>query len=238
MNSLIKQQIMGMITNWPYFLNYRWFTKGWFRLSLFVAGICAIWIAFDAISPKHISISVNFTDEDVELFKDEMLKEYPLCNISSKLDKCDNGKNIIDYHYGHLTLINDGRAFQVHRSKFGDREGKVSAFTRSNAINQAVNRTIDTYDSIDFSDGWVIKNEVYGIKSFLTDHSIMPGLKERFFVWARVAAICCAISWIMLAFILPFFIAISIAVSKCILSLIHRYICWILRGFLEEHKNN
>ncbi len=220
--------------------------KGIFRASFLVSLVCALFGAFIWAPYRSTPIAkeIKFTNEDKEQFKTDVKKNQSYYT-EAELDKYS--KNIINYYKGESDK--NGKVMHLYISSFGDRNGKVSLESDfdlyfvpyvSTLMYTVVNRTIDYYDYIDFSGGWVVQNKKYGLPTDLFDkdgYSIVPGFKAEFFNSFRHAWICGLMSWIAIGLVLPgiiIFLGLWMPIFGSIISLILGYFKWVRKGFSNE----
>lgn len=222
-------------------------------LLLVVIGIIVGGVVIGPIKYLPSAYEIEFTDEDMELFiKEEneniakgleyFKKDWELYIAKKHLKEQVENKTCIPFYCRYKEDFRDWHRFE--KSKKIDRKGRVSSNYIGEPLNSAINRTIDKFDSTDFTGGFIMKNSALdriGVQHYVSEggYSIVTGGWDKFDHCLREAAFI----GIAGAVLPVLFMAIVLVMKEIVWvlaiglwRLLIRYLKWTFREIIGSKK--
>lgn len=235
--------------------------RGFFRVSLLISLCVFLWITFIE-APKHTSLTFSISDQDArDLRKAAIIeidgheycyREGHVYENGVKVENIYKIKELGDY------ISNEEKneiikKYKDYWEKYGNYNNYICSVSYScdNVIDRALKRVVNENNYINYSNGYLVSNEKYGIAEanwmFAKDgegyisagyspdgYSIIPGEFQKATHCSKIGVYAALISFFLISFILPIVFNVSFIIARIPLVLfkfIGLYFTWVKKGF-------
>lgn len=236
--------------------------KGFLRLSIFTTIVAFLWVFFFE-APKHTSIAFGISDQDARDLRNAAdieinghkyayreNKEYPegiKIENKYKIEKLDEW--ISDEEKNQII-----KKYTDYWSSFIYNKHHIcpASYSCDDIIDRALKRIIQNENSMDYSTGYLVSNQKYGITqsswTYIDDgehyvsidytpngYSIVPSLGEKVTWCAKIAAIWALLMFFFTSVLLPLACHIlyyAILIPLKLIAMFRDYYQWVRKGFI------